>query len=81
MKSKQFALLTPVYWDLEREAHQLFGGKLRRVLAVDDGGDNVRRQQGKTQEPGDVTASARSTCGEFFPPMRRITIKRGRTWP
>jgi len=25
-------------------------------------------------------SSARRTCGEFFPPMRRITIKRVRTW-
>ena len=55
MKSKQLALLTPVYWDLEREAHQLLGGKLRRVLAVDDGGDNVRRQQRQTQQSGYVT--------------------------
>ena len=27
-----------------------------------------------------VASSARRTCGEFFPPMRRITIKRARTW-
>ena len=55
MKSQQLALLTPVDWDLEREAHQLLGGKLRRVLAVDDGGDNVRRQQRQTQQSGYVT--------------------------
>ena len=48
LKSKQLALLTPVDWDLEREVHQLLGGELRWVLAVDDGGDDVGRQQGKT---------------------------------
>src|SRR5450759_4301528 len=26
------------------------------------------------------SSSARRTCGEFFPPMRRITIKRVSTW-
>jgi len=26
------------------------------------------------------SSSARRTCGEFFPPMRRITIKQTRTW-
>ena len=26
------------------------------------------------------SSSARRTCGEFFPPMRRITIKRAPTW-
>src|SRR5680860_207642 len=26
------------------------------------------------------SSSARRTCGGFFPPMRRITIRRARTW-
>ena len=48
MKSKQLALFGPVAWDFECDAHQLLRGELRRVLAVDDGGDDVGRQQGKT---------------------------------
>ena len=42
MKSQQLALFGPVDWNSEREAHQLLGGELRRVLAVDDGGDECR---------------------------------------
>jgi hypothetical protein len=51
MKPQQLALFGPVDRDFEREAHQLLGGELWRVLAVDDGGDNVGRQQGQTQKP------------------------------
>jgi hypothetical protein len=68
MESQQLALLGPVDWDLEREAHQLLCGELRRILAVDDGGDNVGRQQGKTQKPGDVTRrNALLALGRFCP--------------
>jgi hypothetical protein len=57
MKPEKLALFGPVVRDLECEAHQLLCGKLRRVLAVDDGGDNVGRQRGKPSKPGDVTRS------------------------
>jgi hypothetical protein len=53
-KSQQPALFAPVDRDIECQAHQFLGGELRRVFAVDDGGDNVGRQQGQTQQPEDV---------------------------
>ena len=60
MKSQQLALFRPVDRQFKRKSHQLLGGELRRILAVDDGGDNVRCQQGQTQEPGNVTRVTRS---------------------
>ena len=57
MKSEQLPLFGPADWEPECQSHQLLGGELWWVLAVDDGGDNVRRKQGQTQEPGDVTRS------------------------
>jgi hypothetical protein len=37
---------------------------------------NVGRRSIQVADP----ACASRTCGAFFPPMRRITIKRARTW-
>jgi len=46
-KSQQLALFGPVDWDLEPDAHQHLGGELRRVLAVDDGGDMSGASNGR----------------------------------
>jgi hypothetical protein len=56
MKAKQLPLFGPVDWDLGCQSHQFLGGELRRVLAADDGGDNVGRQQGKSPSGGALCA-------------------------
>ena len=44
LESKQFALLDPVDWQFQRQSHQLFGGELRRILAIDHRRNDVGRQ-------------------------------------
>jgi len=48
LETKQLPLFGPVDGYLERQSHQLLGGELGRVLAVDDGRDDVGRQRRKT---------------------------------
>ena len=76
MKSKQLALFGPVDWKFECVAHQLLCGELGRILAADDGGDNVGCQQGQTQKPGDVARSnallvGDGVQGQISAPLRR----------
>jgi len=50
VKAKQLPLFGPIDWDFKRKAHQLLGGELRWILAVDNGAkvrDAVRRRMGK----------------------------------
>ena len=47
-KSKQLTLFGPIDGDLERQSHQLLRRELRRVLAVDDGSDDIGRQRRKS---------------------------------
>jgi hypothetical protein len=48
LTAKQLPLFSPVDRYLRCQSHQLLGGELWRVLSVDDCGDNVGRQRGKT---------------------------------
>ena len=48
LKAKQLPLFSPVDRYLRCQSHQLLGGELWRVLAVDNCGDDVGRQRGKT---------------------------------
>ena len=54
LKTKQLPLFSPVDGYLERQSHQLLGCELRRVFAVDNGGDDVGSQRRKTQKARDV---------------------------
>lgn len=40
----------PAHGDLWRQAHQILGGQLRWFLAIENGGDDVGRQGGQTQQ-------------------------------
>jgi len=70
LKAKQLSLFGPV--DRYLEWHQLFGGELRRILAIDDGRDDIGRERGKTQKSGDIA------CGNAVPSENRIRRIRSR---
>jgi hypothetical protein len=60
MEAKQLSLFRPVDRYLRGQPHQFLGGELWRVLAVDNGGDDIRRQAGEAQKAVDVV------CGYAF---------------
>jgi hypothetical protein len=43
LETKQLSLFAPVDWYLECHSHQLLGGESGRILAIDNGRDDVRR--------------------------------------
>jgi hypothetical protein len=53
-------LTAPALVSLSAQQHALFRSKLRRVLAVDNGRDDVGRQPGKAQKAIDIV------CGYSF---------------
>ena len=68
-EAEKLSLLAPVDRQMRREAHQFLGGKLRRIAAIDDCRDNVRRQRGETQDGVDVRGA--ETCSSNEPSDRR----------
>jgi hypothetical protein len=60
LEAKQLPLFSPVDRYLRCQSHQLLGGELWWVFAVDDCRDDVGRQRGKTQEAIDIV------CGDSF---------------
>src|SRR4029079_19484990 len=54
VKTKQLPLGGPVDWYFQRQSHQLLGGELRRLFAVNNRSDDIGRQRRKAQEARDV---------------------------
>ena len=54
MKTKQLPLGGPVDRYFQRQSHQLLGGELRRIFAVNNRSDDIGRQRRKAQEARDV---------------------------
>ena len=53
--AEEFALFAPVDGKLEGQTHESLCAELRRVLAIDDGRDDIGRQRRKPQEARQVT--------------------------
>jgi hypothetical protein len=56
VKTKQLPLGGPVDRNFKRQSHQLLGGELRRIFAVNNRSDDIGRQRRKAQEARDVKA-------------------------
>ena len=54
VKTKQLPLGGPVDRYFKRQSHQLLGGELRRIFAVNNRSDDIGRQRRKAQEARDV---------------------------
>jgi hypothetical protein len=54
VKTQQLPLGGPVDRYFQRQSHQLLGGELTRIFAVNNRSDDIGRQGSKAQEAGDV---------------------------